>query len=87
VRNRFELIKATAEKVPDASGQYQINQSRHSQVSADLGPTRAFAQGFGAQAIGANRKRTIFFVNMALIFMAGEVENLANFQPQRVCYG
>jgi hypothetical protein len=48
---------------------------------------RAFARGFGAQAIGANRKPTIFFVNMALIFMADEVENLANFQPQRVCYG
>jgi hypothetical protein len=48
---------------------------------------RTFARGFSALAIGANRKRTIFFVNMALIFMPEEVENFARFQPQRVCYG
>jgi hypothetical protein len=48
---------------------------------------RTFVPGFGAQAIGANRKRTIFFVNMALIFMADEVENLESLRPQLVCYG
>jgi len=31
------------------------------------------------QTIGANRKRTIFFVNMALIFAADEVEHSSSF--------
>jgi len=39
------------------------------------------------QATGANRKRTIFFVNTALVLSRDEVEDLLRAQQQRVCYG
>src|SRR2546430_5325199 len=78
--DRLELIKAPAEKITDPGGQYQINQSDHSQISADLRPAHPFARGFGVQATGANRKRTIFFVNTALILSRNEVERLLSFR-------
>jgi hypothetical protein len=56
------VVKATAKEIPDTRGQRKINQSQHSQVLADLVPAPAFARGFGLAGIGANRKRSIFFV-------------------------
>jgi hypothetical protein len=54
----LEVVKAPAKKIPDTNGQRKINQSQHSQVLADLRPTPAF----GVAGVGANRKRSFFFV-------------------------
>jgi hypothetical protein len=61
VCNGLKLVKTTAKKITDTSGERKINQSQHSQV-LDLPPASAFARGFGLADIGANRKRMIFFV-------------------------
>jgi len=62
VCNGLELVKTPAKEVTDTSGQREINQSQHSQVLADLSPAPIFVRGFGPAGIGANRKRSIFFV-------------------------
>jgi hypothetical protein len=62
VRDRFEPVKAPAKEIPDTNGQRKIDQSQHSQVLADLQPAPAFARGFGVAGVGANRKRSFFFV-------------------------
>jgi hypothetical protein len=67
VCDRPELVKAPAKEIPDRNGQRKINQSQHSQVLADLLPTLAFAPGFGVAGVGANRKRTFFFVKYVSI--------------------
>jgi len=62
VCNRRKLVKTPAQKIPDTSGNPKINQSQHSQVFADLPPALAVAPSFGVAGIGANRKRSFFFV-------------------------
>jgi hypothetical protein len=54
----LKLVKTPAKKIPDKSGQREINQSEHTQVLADLPP----ALVFDVADTGANRKRMIFFV-------------------------
>ena len=63
----LELVKTPAKKVTDTSGERKINQSQHSQVLTDLPPEAALERGFGSGGIGANRKRSVFFVKHARI--------------------
>jgi hypothetical protein len=67
VRDRLELVKAPAKEIPDTNGQRKVNQSQHCQVLPDLLPAPAFARGFGVAGVGANRKRSFFFVKYVRI--------------------
>jgi hypothetical protein len=62
VCNRLEPVETSAKKIPGTRGQPKINQTQHTQVLADLPTVPAFALRFGVAGIGANRKRSFFFV-------------------------
>src|SRR4029453_1188717 len=54
----------------------------------DLRTAAAFARCLGAADVGANRKRTIFFVNTALIvFVASEPGGVLSFPNPSCFYG
>jgi hypothetical protein len=87
VGDGLELVKTPAKKVTDTSEQCEINQSQHSQVLADLPPVRVLVGGFGPAIIGANRKRSVFFVKHVRISPQRGPVNDATLQSDIFCYG
>jgi hypothetical protein len=59
MRSGHQRVKAPAKKIAKANSQSQINQSQHTQIRIDLTASTAFARGFGAASIGANRRHPI----------------------------